>query len=167
MRTIIAFATLIFVICVASAQQRTMAMYGDWTLSCVNASGSGAGKSCGLVQVQKIEGQTDPVSQISIGRNAKGEPFKISLEVHANAWIPSGVKLITNDKAPPIIAMFTWCTATRCHADAELSDSDLKRLRAQKEQGQISYMNALQGQISIPMSFNGFGEAFDALQSSN
>jgi len=50
------------------------------------------------------------------------------------------------------------------YADADLSDADIKRLRAQKGQGQISCKNALQGDVSISMSFNGFAEALDAFQ---
>jgi invasion protein IalB len=146
----------------AHAQQRTMAIYGDWTLSCAIGPD---GKSCGLVQTQKIEGQADPVSQISVGRFTSAGPFKISIEVRANAWVPTGVNVVVGGK-PALTATFKWCTNTRCLADADLSDADLRRLRGQrdKDQGEIAYKNALQGEVSIPMSFNGFGAALDALQ---
>jgi invasion protein IalB len=146
----------------ALAQQRTMAIYGDWTVSCAIASGSGGGKSCGLVQVQKLKEQT--VSQIGIGRNTKNDPLKISIEISANAWVPTGVKLITSGGAPAITAAIKWCVSTRCLADADLSDADIKSLRTQREMGLIAYKNASQADVSIPVSFGGFNEAMDALQ---
>jgi invasion protein IalB len=148
----------------AIGQQRTLAIYGDWTLSCVKASGTGASKSCGLVQAQKIQGQVNPLSQISVGRSEDAQPLRIGIEIRSNAWVPSGVRLLANDGRPAIAAAFKWCTPTRCFADADLSDADLKRLRAQTQEGQVAYKTALQGDVSIPMSFNGFGEALDALQ---
>ena len=155
---------LILTICVADAQERTLATYGDWTVSCAKASRSGAGKSCGLVQVQKNKGQTTTVSQIGIGRDIKTDPVKISIEIGANAWIPTGVKLTASDNAFVIIASFKWCISTRCLADAELSDVDIKNLRAQKDAGRIVYKSASQTDVSIPVSFSGFSEALNALQ---
>jgi invasion protein IalB len=149
--------------CDAIAQQRTTAIYGDWTLSCAIASGSGAGKSCGLVQVQKINGQSAAVSQIGIGR-AQSDPLKISIQITANAWMQSGVKLITNENALVITALFKWCTSTRCLADADLSDAHITTLRIQKDPGKIAYKTASQADVSIPVSFSGFSEAVDALQ---
>lgn len=148
----------------AQAQQRTMAIYGDWTLSCEIASGSGAGKSCGLVQVQKIKGQSTAISQIGIGRDAKTDPLKISIEISPDAWMPSGVKLIASDNALALTALFKWCVSTRCLADGDLSDANIKTLRAQKDPGKLVYKTASQADVSIPVSFNGFTDALDALQ---
>ena len=119
---------------------------------------------CGLVQVQRIEGQATLVSQIAIGHNTNAEPLKISFMTRANAWLLTGVKLITGDKLLAITATFKWCMSTRCLADTDLSDTDINRLRAQKEPGQIAYKVASQADVSIPVSFSGFGEAMDALQ---
>jgi invasion protein IalB len=157
--TVVAFLSLS--ISSAHSQQRTMAIYGDWTLSCTISS---AGKSCGLVQVQQIKGQSTAVSQVGIGRNAKTDPLKISIEVSSSTWIPSGVKLIASDNAPAITAPFKWCTSTRCLADADLSDANIKTLRTQKDPGKLLYMTASQANIAIPVSFSGFSDALDALQ---
>ena len=146
----------------AHAQQRTMAMYGDWTLSCAIASGTS--KSCGLVQEQKLAGSTSPVSQIGIGRDIKTDVFKISIQISADAWMPTGVKLIAGNNAPAVNAPFKWCVSTRCLAEADLSDADIKNLRAQKDAGKLVYKTASQADVSLPVSFSGFNEALDALQ---
>jgi invasion protein IalB len=101
---------------------------------------------------------------MGIGRYATTDPLKISIEIPANVWMPTAIILLLDGRQPPISATFKWCTASRCYADTDLSDADIKRLRAQKGQGQISYKNALQADVSIPVSFNGFSEALDALQ---
>jgi invasion protein IalB len=147
----------------AQAQQRTMAMYGDWTLSCATAAEAGNAKSCGLVQIQKFGNQAS-ASQLGIGRNKSAQPFRISIEVPADVWMPAGVKLATGDNAPMVSAQFKWCVSTRCLADAELTDSDIRTLRAQKAPGKITYKVASQSDVNIPVTFNGFSEAFDALQ---
>jgi invasion protein IalB len=144
----------------AHAQQRTLAMYGDWTVSCATTSGA---KSCGLVQVQKTNGGAT-VSQVGIGRGTKTDSLKMSIETSANVWVPTGVKLFTSVGAPAITAQFKWCISTRCLADVDLSDADIKNLRAKKEAGQIAYKDAVQMDVSIAVSFNGFSEALNALQ---
>ena len=112
------------------AQERTMAIFGHWTLSCVSASGQKV-KSCGLVQVQKFGNQTSAASQIGIGRGSSG-PYKISIQIPADVWMPSGAKLIFGDGASVINAAFKWCVSTHCLADADLSDANIKTLRTTK-----------------------------------
>jgi invasion protein IalB len=146
----------------AYAQQRTTAVYSDWTLSCAMGSGASGGKSCGLVQVQRVEGQTFPMGQIGVGRSEANGPFKLVIEIRSNAWIPTGVRLIVGSSAIP--ATFKWCMATRCAADADLTDDDVRNLRVQRQLGRIVYKNVSQADVSIPVSFNGFSEALDALQ---
>ncbi len=146
----------------AHAQQRTLAIYGDWTVSCATTSASKPAKTCGLVQVQKTNGKPGAASQIGIGRDTRNEPFKLSIELRPNVWIPTGVKLVTSDKA--ISANFKWCISTRCLADTDLTDADVSNLRAQNQPGRITYKNGSQADVSTPVSFSGFNEAMDALQ---
>jgi invasion protein IalB len=142
----------------AHAQQRTMAIYGDWTLSCTMASDR---KSCGLIQSQKVQGQTSPVSEIGVGRRSDGR-FRLFIEISADAWIPGGVKLIADASA--ITTAFEWCIAPRCLADVDLTDNEIRNLRAQRKAGRIVYKNGSQADVSIPLSFNGFSDALEALQ---
>jgi invasion protein IalB len=156
-----ACVTLMLSLDVARAQQRTMAVYNDWTLSCTI---DGSAKSCGLVQVQKINGQSAAISQIGIGRKIKTDPNKISIEISTNVWMPAGVKLIASDSTSAITASVKWCTLTRCLADAELSDATVKRLLSEKAPGKLAYKTASQEEVFIPVSFTGFNEAWHALQ---
>jgi invasion protein IalB len=144
----------------AFAQQRITAIYGDWELSCTTASGAGGAKSCGLVQIQD---ETSAASQFGIGRSKTEEPFKVFIVVPADVWMPGGIKLIADDNTAAITAPFKWCIPTRCLADAELSDSNIKSLRGQKDPAMLTYKTASQADVSIPVSFNGFRDAMEAL----
>jgi invasion protein IalB len=65
---------------------------------------------------------------------------------------------------PVITAAIKWCTPARCLADAELSDANIETLRSQRDHGNLAYKTASQADVSVPVSFNGFVDALDALQ---
>lgn len=144
----------------AQAPQRTTAAYYDWTVSCVTAAAGH--KSCGLVQT--LRSQTSPAAQIGLGRSAGNGTMRLSVEVPANAWLPGGLKLNLSDKKSVISASFIVCVAGRCIADADLTNDQIERMRAQTQAGKIEYANAVQANVSIPISFRGFVEAMDALK---
>lgn len=154
----------LFAICAAQAQQRTMAIYGDWTVSCVMTEGQQPEKSCGIVQAQDASGQAGVASQIGIGRDTKNGSLRLSIEVGANTWIPTGITLTTASATSGINAKFKWCISTRCLADVELSDVDVKTLKANYGSGTVVYTDASQAQVSIPVSFKGFSEALTAIE---
>jgi invasion protein IalB len=149
----------------AQTPQQTTATYGDWVVSCLIPQDSDGKKACAVAQSQLIQGQTNPVSRITISRLAKNEPFKLFLQVPANVWFQGGVVSFVTDQSEPLLAAtFRWCIPARCLADADLTNADLTKLRAQKKPGRIAYKNASQTDVSIQLSFNGFSEALDALQ---
>jgi hypothetical protein len=101
------------------------------------------------------------------------------------------VKLITGDEVPVLAATFTRCISTRLPlpknlpggtlgnqqqalwapvqqssriADAVVSDANIETLRSQKDPGKLDYQSAYQTHVEVLVSFNGFGEALDALQ---
>jgi invasion protein IalB len=125
---------------------------------------AGGAKSCGLVQSQKLANQSSAISQIGIGRIATTDPLRVSIEIRPDAWMPGGVKLIGDGNAAVITTAFKWCTSTRCLADTDLSDANIKTLRSQKDPVKLVYKTASQADVSISVSFNGFSDALDALQ---
>lgn len=146
---------------VAAAPQRTTATYGDWTLRCVM---QGQTKVCEMAQSMQIKGQTRPITQIAIGRQAKNDPMRIVFEVPINVWLPDGVKLTTDNKKLEISATFTRCMPIGCFADVEISKAQIKDLRDLKKAGKLQFKDAGKQQIAIPVSFKGFGDAYDAMQ---
>ena len=145
---------------VAQSPQRTTATYDDWTVRCeVNDTV----KSCEMAQAMQIKGQAQPVTQIAIGRPAKNDPLKIVFQVPINVWLPSGLKLTSDEKDSGIVGVYRRCLPSACIADAELKEEVVKKLRALTENGKLQFKDGGQQEIAIPVSFKGFGQAFDAM----
>ncbi|HLH89998.1 MAG TPA: invasion associated locus B family protein [Xanthobacteraceae bacterium] len=144
----------------AQTPQRTSATYGDWTLSCaVAANGS---KSCGLIHLVK-QGNV-AAAQISFGRSSKSGHFTATVQIAANVWLATGLKIAFADDTPALSAPFEWCLSVRCLAEFDLVEADVKRLRSQKEPARVVYKNALQTDMTLPMTFVGFDDAVNALE---
>ena len=77
--------------------------------------------------------------------------------------VPAGIKLVAGDKDPGLAATFKRCVPTACIADVEVRDDVIKRLRGAAEPGKLQFKDANQKDIVLPVSFKGFGTAFDAL----
>ena len=146
----------------AQAPQRTTATYEDWTVRC-EVRGTPAVKACEMVQAVTAQGQASPVTQMAIGRANKGEPVKIVFQLPINIWIPAGVKLVYDAKEAALPASYRWCVPAGCFADIDLKDDLVKKLRVRTLPGRFEFKDAGQRAVAIPISFKGFGQAFDAL----
>jgi invasion protein IalB len=120
-------------------------------------------KSCEMVQAVTTQGQANPVTQIAIGRASAKDPVKVVFQLPVNVWVPTGVKLVYDAKAAPLAAAFRSCVPAGCFADLDLNNDLLRRLRAITVQGRFEFKDAGQRDVAIPVSFKGFGQAFDAL----
>jgi invasion protein IalB len=147
----------------AQAPQRTTATYDDWTVSCsMDAAGR---KTCELVhQITINQGRVSLAAQLTISRAKLGDPFKVSLQVPSNIWIAAGVKFVFSNNEPSISTNFRWCLPARCLADANLTDAVLRKLRTTTEPGRLEFKEATQSDVSLPVSFKGFGPALDVLE---
>ena len=146
----------------AQAPQRTTATYEDWTVRC-ETRGTPAVKSCEMVQAVTAQGQASPVTQIAIGRANKGDPIKVVFQLPINIWIPAGVTFVYDAKEPALPATYRWCVPAGCFADIDLKDDLVKKLRVRTLPGRFEFKDAGQRPVAIPISFKGFGQAFDAL----
>jgi invasion protein IalB len=150
----------------AQPPQRTTATYEDWTVRCETVTPPGGAapiKSCELVQSTTAQGQPNPITQVAIGRSSKTEPLRIVFQVPVNVWLPTGVKLVYDEKEPGLAATFKRCAPVGCFADADLKDDMLRKLRARTTPGHFEFKDAIQRDAKIPVSFKGFGQAMDAL----
>ena len=147
----------------ALAQQSTAATYEDWVLRCVTQAGTPPQKVCDIEQVTQVQGKNTPLSRVAVARPAKGPPIKLVIQLPVNVWLPTGVKVQMNDKDPGLSGSFTHCVPAGCFAEVEANDDAVKKFRAATEPGRIVLKNPAQQDIAIPLSFKGFGQAFDAL----
>ena len=149
----------------ASAQQSTSATYDDWVVRCVT-QGQPPQKACDMEQIAQMQGKNTPVSRVAVPRPVKGQAVKIVIQLPVNAWLPVGIRVQMNDKDPGLAGTYTYCVPAGCFAEVDLTEDAQKRFRAATEQGRILFKNAAQQDVALPLSFKGFGPAFDALAKS-
>ena len=145
------------------APQQTTATYGDWVLQCVTNTNPPSQEVCDMAQVTQVQGKNLPFSRIAIAHPEKGQPVKLVAQVPVNASFGTSVHIQTSDDEPGIIAPFTNCIPNGCFAEFALNDDMLKKLRAASGVGKLSFADAGAHPLSVPIAFNGFGQAFDAL----
>ena len=151
----------------ADAQQSTTATYEDWTVRCVTNAGPPPQKACDMEQVSHLQSKEQPFSRLAIARPEKGKPFNLLVQVPVNVWLATGIRIEIGGKDlgkdASLSAPFARCGPAGCFAEIGLSAEVQKQFRTATEPGRILYKNAAQQDVAVPLSFKGFGQAFDAL----
>lgn len=147
-----------------SAPQQTTATYEDWIVRCETHAGPPRQKFCEMVQFTQVKGGQGVVSQIAIGRPVKGQPIKLVIQLPIGVWLPTGIKLMAGAKDAGLPTTFKRCLPQACFTDAEINADMIKKFRTTTEAGQIQFKDGNQKDVSLPVSFKGFGTAYDALQ---
>ena len=149
----------------AFAQERTTATYDDWVLQCAVQAGPPAHKTCDIEQLTQMQsqGRSVPLSRIAIGRPEKGQPARLTVQVPVNVYLRTEVRVQASTSDPGLAAPFDRCLPVGCFADFILKDDAIKKFRAATAAGKMTFQSANGQSVAIPLSFKGFGPAFDAL----
>jgi invasion protein IalB len=147
----------------ARAQQSTAATYEDWTLRCSTSASSPPQKSCDIEQLSHLQNNEQPFSRVTIPRPEKGKPVLLAIQVPVNVWLATGIRIEVGGKDAGLSAPFTRCGPAGCFASITLNDAAVQTFRAGTAPAAIVFANAAQQQVTIPLSFKGFSQAFDAL----
>jgi len=147
----------------ANEPQRTTATYGDWVVQCVANSSPPPDAICDMSQVTQVQGKNVPFSRVAVAHPDKGQPVKLIVQVPVNVSFATQVHIQTSDDDPGVIAPFANCNPNGCFAEFDLRDDLLKKLYGATSAGKMSFADAGGHTITVPMSFNGFSQAFDAL----
>ena len=145
------------------APQSTTATYADWVVQCQTRAGPPAEKICDMAQVTQLQGKNVPFSRIAVAQPVGGQPIRLVVQVPVNASFAANVRVQTGDTDPGIAAPFARCLPGGCFADFDLKDDVLKKLRAASGAGKLSFADSTGHDVSVPISFNGFAQALDAL----
>jgi invasion protein IalB len=145
------------------APQRTTATYADWVVQCETRPGPPSEKACNMVQATQMQGKNQLFSRVAIDHPVKGQPVKLVIQVPVNVSISPNVRIQTGDADPGYAVPFARCLPVGCLAGFDLKDDMLKKFRAATGAGKLSYRDAAAHEVAIPLSFNGFNQAFDAL----
>jgi invasion protein IalB len=149
----------------SNAPQRTTATYDDWVIQCDTVAGPPERKVCEMAQVTQlqVQGKTQPFSRALLPRPVKDFPAKLLIQLPVNVTFSTNVRVQINDADQGVTAPFARCVPDGCFADFEIKEDTLKKFRSAGAGGKLSFADASGRGISVPMSFNGFSKAYDAL----
>jgi invasion protein IalB len=148
----------------APAPDRTTASFGDWVLRCDRRSDvTPAQRFCEVGQTIQRPGDSGPQAQVGLGKIQPTDPIRITVLLPINVSLQPAVKIITDGpEAQTIELAWQRCLPTGCFTNAVLSDEVLKKLRVQKDGGRLDYRDGGNREVNLPISFRGFGEAWEA-----
>jgi invasion protein IalB len=147
----------------SESPQRTTATYDDWVLQCETRTGPPPEKICDMAQVTQVQGRNTPFSRVAVLRPVKGQPVKLIIQVPINASFAAPVRVSTAESDAGITSPFARCVPAGCFSEFELRDDVLKKFRAASGAGKISFPDAAGHDVTVPLSFKGFAQAYDAL----
>lgn len=116
-----------------------------------------------MAQVAQVEGRNIPFSRVAVVRPAKDQSVKLIVQVPVNVSFNANVRVQTSDSDAGLAAPFARCVPSGCFAEIEVGEDALRRLRAATGAGKLSFADAGGRNISVPLSFKGFSQAFEAL----
>jgi invasion protein IalB len=145
----------------AEAQESTTATYEDWVLQCRVQPGPPAQKTCDIAQVSQVQGR--PLSRLAIPHPQKGQPVKLVIQVPVNVALRGNIRIQASDADPGLTVPFDRCIPEGCFAEFDVRDDMLRKFRSAAGAGKLTFTAANNQSVAIPVSFKGFGPAFDAL----
>jgi invasion protein IalB len=143
--------------------QRTTATYDDWVVQCQSQSGTPSEKVCDMAQMTQVQGKNIPFSRVAILRPVKGQPIKLIAQLPVNVSFAANVRIQLSDTDSGLAAPFARCVPAGCFAEFDIKDDVLQKLRVASGAGKLSFADSTGHDVTVPVSFKGFGQAFDAL----
>lgn len=147
----------------AAAQQSTTATYADWVLQCQSTAGPPPQKLCDIAQITEMQGKNIPLSRITIARAAKTQPFSFSAQVPVNVSFRASLRVQVSASDPGFTVPFDHCVPGGCFAEFELKEDVIRKFTAATAAGKMTFKSANGQDVTIPISFKGFPQAFGAL----
>lgn len=138
----------------------TSETYGDWIIRCHQIDSV---KRCEMSQTLILQGQTAPIALIAFGREKKGDPLRMVIQLPTNITFEGGVKSTLANGEPVIDMTFRRCFPSGCFADTTVTDAQINKLKAHADPLNIKFKDGTEREIALPLSLRGFGPALDAL----
>jgi invasion protein IalB len=148
---------------VGNTPERTTASFGDWVLRCETIAEQ-AKRVCEVALVMSVQGQTNPVAQVAIGKPVPNESRRLTLVLPTNIAIGTRPQAtLAQAGAAPIELTWQRCAPGACFASAALADETITMFGAQTEPGRLVFKDAADREVALPLSFRGLPQALAAL----
>ena len=151
---------------VSTEPQQTSASFGDWVVRCERPVPTGK-RVCEAAQSLIIKGQQGPIAQIAFGHppSDKGVDPTLSMTVLLPVSIAfdKPPKLAGSDDANAATLTFRRCLPGGCIADGKPAPDFMKDLRGTQKPGHLTFTDAAERSITLPVSYRGLAQALDDL----
>jgi invasion protein IalB len=144
----------------ANDPAQTTATYGDWVLRCVRPEN--AQRVCEVVQSLVVQGQQQPVAQLAIGYDKADQRFTILVPPAISLARPPSLG-VAGATTPNYPLAWRRCLPNGCFADVQVGPDLLKFLRGRNDPMQVSFKDAGERDVNLPVSMKGLVPALDAL----
>jgi invasion protein IalB len=153
--------------------QATTATYGAWTLRCITAPAAEAGTAtatsaaaprCEIDQQIVVNGQSAPVAVLAVGPDPASGNLQLVAQLPVGVWLPERPVFGLTATATPVPLTYRRCLPGACFADADINANLESGMRSATAPGLLGFQITAGKDIGLPVSFNGFGAALDALK---
>jgi len=152
--SLIAFGIMLTVSVSLPAFSQTQT-FGDWAKQCEKA---GKGERCFLIQTVKAGER--PIMVVIVAYSPKRDRVAAMIDVPLGMHIPTGLKINAAGSAKPL--PFEQCLPTGCRAILSLDPATIETLKAGGD-ASITGRGRDGEDVQMPISSNGFKEAFETL----
>jgi invasion protein IalB len=143
----------------AAGPDRTTETFGDWSVVCAAASGTGE-RSCEVDTSIVLSGQSAPFARIAISRPAKDKPARLVALVPVNIATAPPLKISADAGKGELTLPFQSCVPGGCVAETDVTKDQLQALG--KTQGQLTLVDASRKSASVQFSLRGLDQALEA-----
>jgi invasion protein IalB len=144
----------------AHAQGIVKNTFGDWQLRCETPAGAQT-EQCAVVQNVAAEDRPNVSLVIIVLKTADQKSRLLRVVAPLGVLLPAGLGLKI-DQTDIGRAGFVRCLTTGCVAEVVMEDTLVNQLKGGQTATFIVFQTPEEG-IGIPVSLNGFAQAFDAL----
>jgi invasion protein IalB len=145
-------------------QGSNAATYQDWVVLCERHD---QGSACEMTQTTRTKDSNQLVSAVAVGAPNGSGPATVVFQVAVNVWVQGGISLVSRDGQTVIATKFRSCLPSGCFAQTDIGQNVVQKLRAMKGAGSLRFEDANQKPVGIAVSFEGFGQAYDAMTKRN
>lgn len=138
-------------------EQRVDQTWGDWSKICT----TGEPAVCQIVQSANQDETGNLIFQTSIGYVQDNDEPIMYLTAPLGIFLPRGISVIV-DENPPLTARVQRCDGNGCLGLLALSTDAISSFR-KGTKAQVVFAASAQQNVSVPLSLDGFSQAFDAL----
>lgn len=145
------------------APDQSSDVYGDWTVRCAAREGV---PPCEMMQVATNNTTREQVMRISIAHAGQAQSLGVQMQVPLGVLLTGGVLVRVDDKQTVGNFQFTRCETTGCLIESVVTPETLAPFgTAQK--GILAVLDRQGKALVLPLSFNGYQAAMDAMSSKN